>query len=195
MKDFYDQLYMQNPAVFGDTSSALLDCVFGLIPLEGGTALDLGAGAGHASMSLASKGFAVTAVDLSDNAFSAISTNSVGSIRTITQNIIDFEMTDDYTVVCSFFLFHHVERQAAIRLIRRIQDHTVVGGVNIFRMFTQESNFFTSRPKTPNFYVTDTELVEIYDGWDILIDEREASMAAVGGSTNTVQSLVARRLV
>lgn len=192
--DFYDNLYERNPSVFGDTSSGIFTDVFEQAEVPRGKALDIGAGEGIASIFLAKKGFSVTALDISKNAFAAIKKENELAIQTVHKDILDFEMTSNYAVVCSFFVFHHAEREKILGILRKIQDGTMIGGVNIFTFFTKEGAFFRNDPTTKNFFSEKGEMENLYKGWKILVNKEYESRAATVDMKNTVQVLVAQKI-
>ncbi len=192
IKTFYDGLYSKNPSIFPNTSSVVLDEVLKLVSVSPGKAVDLGAGEGLASIYLARKGFSVLAIDISDYAFSAIRKLEL-PIITEHLNVEEFFPTCKYSVVCSFFSFHHLNTAEAAKLLKRLQLQTERGGIHVFRFITKNSDFFRENTSTQNFYPNREEVESFYTDWNIIIDRVEISRAATSGALNESLTFVAQR--
>ncbi|HEX5430087.1 MAG TPA: methyltransferase domain-containing protein [Patescibacteria group bacterium] len=168
--DKYNKIYSENKVVFGvgkpeGIVEKILD--FG----KTGTALELGAGEGRNSLFLASHGFTVRAVDISEI--------GVSKIRTIAQkqnlplevevaDITAFIWDKNYDVIVSTFVFHHLPRAIVLNLVHQMQAHTADGGFNAVTLFKDGGDFSRHSFGQDFFYVKDDELQALYGDWEIL---------------------------
>jgi len=108
-----------------------------------GDVLDIGAGVGHYSIYLASRGFNVLATDISAVAierFEARAKAKGVSIHTRFHDIADQELEHEFDVIICAAVLHHLRTDDALSVINKIQDHTKPMG--------------SKDPKTNNFIIT-----------------------------------------
>jgi len=139
--------------------------------MQSGTVLDLGASDGRNSLFLASKGFRVTAVDISPIAIEKIRERAKTERLTLETQIADimqFEFTNSYNLILCTFVLHHLSRDRALELIKKIKQYTEIGGLNIIAAFTKNGDFYRIDPQTPELYLNENELKDIYSDWEVL---------------------------
>lgn len=176
-KNFYNELYSHQNNAFGKTDPFIQDM---LEYKSQGTVLDLGAGEGRNALFLASKGFDVTAVDLSEIAIEKIKKSSDLQgikIQAFVQDLNSFEFAKNFDVITSSYVFHLLNAEAALDLIANIKLHTAEKGLNILTVFTKDGDFFRNNPYTDKFYALTGELSNLYSDWNILKYEEKLSRA------------------
>lgn len=169
-----------------------------------GDALDLGCGMGRNSLYLASAGFNVTAIDLSEVGIEYLRESLAQknlSAETIVADIKNIAWDKNYDLVVSVAMLFHQPPKEAIALIENIQEHTTVGGLNAISTFTQDSDFYRNEPDADEYYPEAEELKKLYLDWEILEYEEIEVKAGdkrpgKGGSpvTNTAATILARKL-
>lgn len=187
LKTFYDDLYAKNPSIFGDSSRAWLEQVFRLVPLNGGRALDIGAGEGLTSLFLSENGYEVDAVDLSEKAFRAARDH--GMIHLHQAAIENVNLVQTYDLVYVALTAHHLAAPLFVQTVQNVQRHTKAGGVHLLRIFTQASDFFIHSDHA-NFFDDGANLNSLYEGWKVLADERVISQASTQQAINEIRQVV-----
>src|SRR6516164_9625656 len=92
-----------------------------------GDVLDIGAGVGHYSIYLASRGFNVLATDISSVAIERLEARAKAkgvSIHTRFHDIADQELEHEFDVIICAAVLHHLRTDDALSVINKIQDHT-----------------------------------------------------------------------
>jgi len=113
--------------------------------IKSGKVIEFGAGEGRNSLFLASRGFQVVAVDISQ-----------------------VEFTDSYDLMVCIFTLHHLMRDQAIKFIGGMKQETMLGGFNLITSFTKNGDFYRKDPTTDKFYLNENELKDLYQSWEIL---------------------------
>lgn len=186
LKKFYDDLYAKTPGIFGESSLNYLKFFFDKNNVVHGRALDIGAGEGLTSRYLSENGFEVDSIDISEKAFSALGNEEL--IHTFTIDILDFEFKHTYSIVNTFLVAHHIQKDKFDFLIKKIQGNTVIGGANLYRIFTTESDFYKN--SNGNFYYDNgSNLNKHYHGWSIVDDKKIESQASTEGSKNIIREV------
>jgi len=133
-----------------------------------GNALDLGGGEGRDAMFLASNGFKVLVVDKAKEglkkARSLADKNSL-HIKTKNMNISDFPFSGEYELISCCNVLQFLEQEEVFSIIKKIQLHTSIGGLNIIRAFSEKNP-----EKHFPFLFKSRQLEELYliDSWKIL---------------------------
>ncbi len=168
--EHYDKMYSENGVTFGQGKpEKIVEDI--LKYRNSGSVLELGAGEGRNSIFLAENGFEVTAEDISKVGIEKIKKVSQEKDLGIKTEIVDsrhLNLDSNFDVLVSTFMLHHLSYEEAIKLIREIQEHTNLKGLNAITVFTKNGDFFREDPKTDNFYPDEGELKEMYMGWEIL---------------------------
>lgn len=168
--EVYDRIYSAEEPVFGGGEP---EPVVEKIPqfILSGNALDIGAGEGRHSLYLGRNGFEVTAIDLSEKGISKLKSaaDSEGlKVKTMVGDVEDVPLNQEYEVVVSSFMLHHLPRDRALSLIEQIKQQTKVGGVNAITAFTKQGDFYRKNPETSNFYPDSGELQSLYADWEVI---------------------------
>lgn len=133
---------------------------------QSGTVLDLGSGVGRHALFLAKKGFQVTAVELELAKLAKLQDNAkkLGlAIKTVQANIGDFQPQGTYDAVVATMTLHFLAEDRAKEVIRRMQESTSPGGLNVITAYTEEN------PKGLRPYLFKKgELREFYKDWEVL---------------------------
>lgn len=177
LKEHYNKLYIEDNSAHG---SIPVDVVK-KIPefLKKGLVLDIGSGSGRNSIYLAKKGFIVDSLDLSDVASDILDRKSKEQclmIKTITGDILKVGIDKDYNVFILSMVLHHIKYGKATYLIKEIQKHTKVKGLNVFRLFERGCEFDLIYG-TKGFYPSKQDLLKIYKGWKLVFFNRGTSFS------------------
>lgn len=187
IKNLYDNLYKDNPSVFGDSSVRFLSEVLKKIQLKSGTALDVGVGDGATSLLLADSGFLVDAIDISDYAFSLIRENK--NIKKYTTSILEFPIQEKYKLVNFPLVAHHINIGDFQELVKTLQNSTEEDGIHIYRLFTVNSDFYKNSQGF-GFYDDLSNLNDLYKDWKIIYEEIKLTKSSVGSSENELREVV-----
>lgn len=120
--------------------------------------LDLGCGKGMISLRFAEMGANVTGVDKREQEFANRNFNF------IQQDIRDFKFSKNYDLIITAFVLHFISNSDAIKTIRKIKNHTKIGGYN-FLVCLSEKDGFCNKGK---FYSNSNKLKELYYDWKII---------------------------
>jgi trans-aconitate methyltransferase len=126
----YEQLHRNNRWAYGEQPDRqLVDAIAGIPP---GPAVDLGGGQGRHALYLASLGFDVELVDLSEEALAqaARSAAELGlSLRTVRSNLAFYEPPSGLQVVVGALTFHLPARHASLAAAERLGSALKPGGL------------------------------------------------------------------
>jgi tellurite methyltransferase len=200
LEDNYNRIYTERETAFcgGEPEKTVVDI---LKYKSSGTALELGAGEGRNSLFLAENGFDVTAQDLSQVGIEKLrkSAEEKGlDVHTEIGDMQSFPIDKDYDVLISTNVLHHLPKQDALNLIKRMQLNTKLGGLNTIVTFTDKGDFYSSNPNTKKFFPKEGELKDLYSEWDILEyaeEENPASRKKEDGSRmiNIMAKIIAKK--
>lgn len=141
--------------------------------LNGGHALDVGAGEGRNALFLAEKGFHVTAVDISQVAIDKLvrfASERGIELETVVADILTYEITRVYDAMISTVTLHFIPESETKTLIQRMKDSTQDGGVHVITAFSKRD---IGAQETPHLhFFDDDELREHYRDWVILLFDR-----------------------
>lgn len=180
LENRYNRIYSENETAFGGGKPDKI-VEEAANHLDHGTALEVGAGEGRNSFFLARQGFEVTAVDLSEVGLNklkkSLEENGLDA-KVVVGDVREMDFYKDYDLIASTFVLHHLPKEEAVALIRKIQEHTSDGGLNALTTFSKNGDFYRSNPEGGEFYPDEGELRSLYDGWQIIdYNEDEASEA------------------
>jgi SAM-dependent methyltransferase len=156
--------------------------------LSPGRALDVACGSGRNAVYLAERGFAVTAVDLSQEALRLLNWEAGRRGLAIETRLIDLEQAapllpaGPYDLVIDFFYLHRP-------LLPRLAELLEPGGILVLRTFSCAGSF-PGGPDNPDFVLNPGELLDLFQNWDILFHEEGLEPSHKGGS---LAGIVARR--
>lgn len=200
LNETYDRIYSKKEFTYGEGKPAEI-VVTAIEHCKHGKALEIGAGEGRNSLFLASEGFQVTAVDLSEVGInklkSKLEENNL-SAETIVSDINKFDFQTDYDLIISTVTLFHLTEEKALDLIDKIKFHTTEDGLNVLTTFTEESEFYTLKHGENEFYFKPNQLKELYSDWEIVKYEEEkvqANKKKQDGSlmVNTIARIIARK--
>lgn len=158
----YDFYWGLNPTELVINSSSLLKSNFKV--------LDLGCGEGRNSFFISEKVFHLTAVDISNEVISKITSNNKSNIKTTVSDALDFmKNSDTYDVIYCINLFHMLEQNKVHNLIDLIKQKTNSNGFNIVCSFYTESSEQKQITISKNRYLFDKdELKNTYKRWKLI---------------------------
>ena len=190
LKDYYDNLYQDNPNIFGNSSLIFLKKILHSCTFNDGRALDIGPGNGLTSQYLADVGFIVDAVDLSSNAFAAVT--DFDHIKTHIIPIEDFKVKFKYDLILFALTAHHLTYNDFHKVIAVLQKNTKTSGLNCFRIFTSDSDFYRQSDKT-FFYDDGDSLDLLYKDWQVIEDKLILAQASTSSAKNEIREVVYRK--
>lgn len=126
----YDQLHLTTPWAYGEQPDRQL--VDALAGMPSGPAVDLGGGQGRHALYLASLGFDVEVVDLSDEALAQAGRSAAElslRLRTVRSNLAFYEPPPNLQVVVGALTFHLPARHASLRAAERLGSALNPGGL------------------------------------------------------------------
>lgn len=187
LKKFYDDLYSKKPNVFGNSSLDFIKENIDVNRIHYKYALDVGAGEGLSSKYLHEEGFIVDSIDISNEAFSSI--KGIKDINTFYMPIEEFSPNKSYGLIIFSLVAHHINNKVFEKVIEFIQNKTVENGINCYRIFTTESDFYKKSQKI-NFYDNGENLNKFYNKWNIIYDNELSDMSATENSSNKIREVV-----
>ncbi len=186
---------------FGRGRSPLCDRIT-IIAQPGGrqklNLIDLGCGDGRDSLYFASRGFEVTAVDVSEAALADLTQRAANmgvQLTTVHESILSYTLRWHYDVVFSNKLHYIPEWRRASRL-HHLMDHTAPEGLHGFTVLVHDPS--KRRPPDLDNYVypfQGGELLGFYDCWEVLYYQDEIVNCSRGGTPHqhTYSHIIARR--
>ncbi|MCD6527943.1 MAG: methyltransferase domain-containing protein [Desulfuromonas sp.] len=149
----------------------------------GDSALDLACGLGRNALYLALEGWQVTAVDGSSVAVEHLRNQcSAIDVQQLDLTIKPQQITSRYDLVLQFFYFNRQRLHHFMQWVRP-------GGIMVVRTFSSAGNFPGQGPH-PDFTLQPGELLEHFEGWNILCHEEGLEPSKKGGS---LAGIVAQR--
>lgn len=137
-------------------------------------ALDLAGGRGQNGLWLASQGYTVDIMDISrvalDEALAVMTERKLRNVNLLAVDLDDFTLPPEtYDVVC---VFRFLDR----RLFGDIANTVVSGGRIIYESFTLA--YLNENPDfNPEFCLLDDELANVFEGWRIVLNTTDGSIA------------------
>lgn len=198
--EIYDGIYAKDANAYGTDPVPLV--VQLTEHLVSGSILEIGAGAGRNSVFLASRGYDVTATDISPQSIAVMNKKAtdVGiSLRAHLMDIATADLQELYDAIIATFVLHHLEKTVAVAAIKKMQAHTMPGGFNLITTFTKDGDFFRHDPETTEFYLENKdELEQLYAGWKIIkLFDRAGQARATGNDgqplSNVFIGLIAQK--
>ena len=166
----FEEEYKTATSYWGDTPSTIIRNQAST--LVGKTVLDIGAGDGRNALYLASLGYAVTALDLSETGLRNLTQKADAQgisdrIETVTANFVDWKPTQTFDNVITNFTFHFVGSANIDQCLEKMIALTNPGGINIYDDFTPNGPLAKTNPEN---YISETRLHEFYkeNGWQML---------------------------
>jgi len=107
---------------------------------ERGLALEIGAGRGDNALYISQKGFAITAIEINEEAVNTIEQRAkeLGlPVRVLLQDIRDFNFEkESYAFISAMNSLNFVSKEEFMMLINRIKDGLKIGGISVIALFT-----------------------------------------------------------
>jgi 2-polyprenyl-3-methyl-5-hydroxy-6-metoxy-1,4-benzoquinol methylase len=155
--------------------------------LPEGRALDVACGVGRNALFLAEQQFAVTAIDISDEALVQLRHEAHSRDLSIETDRVDLEASPvlpkgPFDLVLVLFYLHRPLLPLLRELVRP-------GGVIALRTFSSAGPF-SGGPDNPDIVLRPGELLELFADWEVLSHEEGLEPSRKGGS---VAGIVARR--
>lgn len=197
----YDELYRDSAIAFG-TGGPYQLVATAASAMSGTKVLELGAGEGRNAVYLARRGCDVTAIDISAIGLRKLRT-ALGAhgltAQTQVGDIREIVLTDSFDLVVTTFVLHHLSVADGVAVIRRMQDHTVIGGLNAVAAYGNSGDLAALEGYHDLYYPAPGDIHELYSGWEVIeYDEAEAQPALQkdDGSSmvNSVTRVLARRV-
>ena len=199
--DPHEQSYAGREFYFGRGRSLLCDRV-NIIAQPGGrrklNLLDLGCSDGHDTLYFASRGFEVTAVDVSAAALDDLEQRAkrMGvELSTINESIASYQLRWHYDVIFCCKL-HYIPEWRRSSRVSHLMDHTAPDGLHAFTVLVNDPSQRRPPDLEANVYPFEGgELLGYYDGWEVLFYQDEVINCGRGGipHTHTYSHIIARR--
>lgn len=171
IKSLYDSKYAKRKLYWGNKPHGLVVKISKYLP-EGSTIIDLGCGEGQDACYLASKGFKVTAVDISEagiNKVKAAAKKSNARIKTILADLRNFlKVKGDYDAIICLNALQFIPSKNIKSVIESIKKKTNRGGYNVMASFISdrlEQEMKIGLKKL--YFFKKGELKAYYSGWKI----------------------------
>lgn len=155
--------------------------------LPKGSVLDIACGRGRNALYLAEKGFAVTGVDISETGLKLLRQEAGRRQLTIELLPVDLENTASlptgpFDVIIDFF---YLQRS----LYPYIKTNVKPSGIVVLRTFSSAGDY-TAGMTDLSFHLHPGELLDIFNGWEILLHEEGLERSQKGGG---LAGIVARK--
>lgn len=171
LKPFWEQTYSNaDVSTFSKGPTVDVNEYYAIFPPHS-LILDVGCGEGRNSIFLAKQGHTVDAFDLSENGITKAKSIAIAAgveVNFFSQDLGVFVFEKDYDVILSHGVLHLPEKEVRDRFIRKMQEHTKVGGFNAIGIFTNRL------PATPDNAPYTHSLFDVgelpgkYAGWEIV---------------------------
>jgi tellurite methyltransferase len=163
---------------------------------RGGRVLELGCGEGRDSVFFASRGFDVTAIELSAAGLrkAARLADAHGvRVRWLRGDMARRRPAGPFALVYSCGSVHYVERRRRHRLFERLAAHTRPGGYHAHIVFSTQLVYVERREVID--YFAPGEIAALYAGWRILHHAARTIVCAEDGTRHrhAVEELIARK--
>ena len=156
---------------------------------KGSEVLDLACGSGRNGLSLIGTGMSITFVDNNESALAEVSAKIRGT-NIERHQCLQIDLEDhkhnffDKHSFDAILVFNYLHRP----LFPSIKSSLSKGGLIFYETFTTEQRKF-GRPKNPDYLLKDNELLENFDGWEII----DSFQGIKRKPQRAIASLVARK--
>ncbi len=197
----YDERYAAQEYHWGTKPSAICARVLQLMPPESPLSLlDIGCGEGRNAVYFASKGYKVTAFDLSAAGVAKterLAKTAGAPVTTFQADMNGYRLEQDFDILFSTGAFHLIPRRLRQELFNHYKQHTDVGGLNVFSVFVRKpfiGKAPDSDPGAEPWY--SGELLTLYHDWKIEYCTEEIFDCMSGGipHQHAMSRMVARKI-
>jgi len=139
-----------------------------------GIGLDIGCGRGGNTLFLAEAGFKMKAFDLSPSAIKNLREEAEKrrlEIEAVAGNFLHELLPFKFNIVVASYIFDHFEEDEAHYIVRRMQEKTQKGGVNVVTTFGHGTIEHPDAAIRHHHFKMD-ELLRLYRGWQIIRCEK-----------------------
>jgi len=165
------------------------------LPFLRGRVLDLGCGLGNLSIEAARRGLQVVAVDASETAIKRIEQVGIAEnlkIDAMQAEIGSWPIAEKFDTIIAIGLLMFFNREDALALLARIQEHVADQGVTIINVLI-EGTTYLGMFELGNYYLFGpNELEQRFKGWSIPLS-RHDSFDAPGNTRKDFATMVARK--
>lgn len=197
----YEQRYRENGYYWGTAPNSLALEVLKLkYPDRPMKLLEIGCGEGRDAVFFARSGFQVTAFDIAESGLakaSALAEAAGVRVRFFQADLRRFRAEEDYDVIYSSGVLHHVLPKARKEIFGSYMEHTVSGGINAFNVFAAKPYI----PVPPDSDGDDCtwrsgELLQLYADWRIPVFREQEFDCFSGGTPHRhcMNTLIAEKL-
>ncbi len=163
-KGFWDKKFAQNNYVYGKTPAKFLARNFDFIP-SGARVLDIGMGEGRNAVFLATKGFKVTGIDISNVAIkkARMLAREFGvRIETVHKSVNDYDVPKNS--VDAIICFYYVDRE----IVQKLMGWLKPGGVLFFEGYTLKEKEMNGMKEKDSYLLKNDELLSLFPKFNIL---------------------------
>ncbi len=165
------------------------------LPYLAGTVLDFGCGLGNLALAAARLGSEVFALDASRTAIEHVAAAARLAhlpVRAEQADLRDYALDASYDSVVSIGLLMFFDCATAYRQLARLQSAVKPGGVAAINVLSDGTTFMDMFSPEGHCLFQANELLERFDGWEILYQEQH-TFAAPRGTTKQFTTVIARR--
>ncbi|MBT3940602.1 methyltransferase domain-containing protein [Candidatus Woesearchaeota archaeon] len=164
MQGSFDGVYQKHDSYWGLKPSKLVLNIPNY--RKSGSVLDVGAGEGRNALYLASKGFDVTAMDISTVGISKIEQLAKEHGLTLKSQVKDISrarLSDTFDIIISLGALMFLEDESIAPVIHKLQKHTASGGLNVITVMTKKN----PNKNFPHLFNVN-ELRNYYSDWELI---------------------------
>ncbi|EQC44698.1 bifunctional 2-polyprenyl-6-hydroxyphenol methylase/3-demethylubiquinol 3-O-methyltransferase UbiG [Bacteriovorax sp. Seq25_V] len=163
-KGFWDKKFAQNNYVYGKAPAKFLAKNYDFIP-NGSRVLDIGMGEGRNAVFLATKGYKVTGIDISNVAIkkARMLAREFGvRIDTVHKSVNDYDVPNGSidAIIC----FYYVDRE----IVKKLMDWLKPGGVLVFEGYTLKEKEMNGMKEKDSYLLKNDELLTLFPKFNIL---------------------------
>ncbi len=163
---------------------------------DSGSVLDVGAGDGRNAIFLASRGFNVKAVDISEvglEKLQGFAAQKGVSVETEVCDVVSWSFDQGYDVMVCTAVLQNIPEESAIRLLENMKRHTRPDGLHALVVFTTEgTEAFRNATGAHGLFVPPNWLRDFYHDWEVLeYTEQPRSVRLKSGDGSIAHPVVA----
>jgi tellurite methyltransferase len=166
---FENEVYSKEHVFKFEADKELLESILKI--KKKGKILDLGCGEGGNSLSLASKGFNVTCIDISQKAIDAIKSESekrILKLNAVCADIEKYKIDENYDIILLTGILHLVDKIKVKKIIELAKKRTCNNGLDIVDVFLDGS---ACQAGSEGHFFKKGEILGYFDGWKVAKNE------------------------